>query len=212
MEQPVPTNKRYTWEEYLAFEESSPVKHEFHDGKLVPIQWIGDGPAPEGMAGGTENHSSISIGVSSTLRTALRGKPCKVHGSELKLQVPAALRGYYPDAMIICGDTEYPPDDKHRTSVLNPRVIVEVLSDSTSDFDLGEKFDHYRLVESLQEYVVISQTEPRIRVFRRNDDGTWTFDVAVGLDATARLDSVEVDLPLAEVYADVEFDKSDAKA
>jgi Uma2 family endonuclease len=111
----------------------------------------------------------------------------------------------YPDATVICGRPVLDRSDPHQETVINPRVIVEVLSPSTESYDRRDKFDSYRQIDSMGEYVLVSQDTPRIEVLRRQADGSWAITVFSGMDATATLQSIEVELPLNEAYAGVEF-------
>jgi len=140
------------------------------------------------------------------LGNALKGKPCRVYGSDLQVKAGRKAFYLYPDLSIVYGPTEFDPHQKgKRRTVTNPRVVVVVLSPSTERHDRVEKFELYRDIESLEEYVLISQDSPMVEVFQRLGDGGWRFDVARGIDATMRLRSVGIEVPLAEIYAGVEF-------
>ena len=179
--------------DYPEAEASAAVKHEYFDGEVVA------------MAGGTEDHSLVIGNVIREAGNALKGKPCRVYDSNLKVRITEINRFYYPDAFIVCGESEYPPEDKNHTSVTNPRVIFATPRDSSCRNDPRHKFSHYVLLPSLREYVLISQDELNVQVFLRQDDATWKLTFYRGLDAVARLESIEIDLPLAEVYAGVKF-------
>lgn len=168
-------------------------KHEFRDGEILA------------MSGGSPQHALIAINVGSALRTLLKGKSCLPYTSDLRVRITGRQRSVYPDVSVICGKIEYDPDDKAGHTVLNPRLIVEVLSPSTEAYDPGDKFAAYRFVPSLAEYVLVSCSEPRVEAFLRKADGTWTLSSSSGMDATALLASLHIELPLAQVYADVEF-------
>ena len=111
----------------------------------------------------------------------------------------------YPDVPVVCGPSEYDPRDPDRRTIVNPRLIVEVLSPTTEGFDRGQKFERYMQLPALQEYVLVTQDRPRVESLLRQGDGTWSFTHAVGIDATLRLRSMDIDLPSAEVYANVTF-------
>lgn len=188
------SHHRYTIEEYLRRERDSVEKHEFDDGEILA------------MAGATRVHVLITGNVHGELRNRLRGKPCVPYGSDLRIRLSSPPKFVYPDVTVICGEPLADPDDRRGESFLNPRVIVEVLSSSTERYDRQEKFDRYRGIESFREYVLVSQDQARIETFYRQADGTWGFDVFTGLDAIVRLRSLgDLDLPLSEVYAGVEF-------
>ena len=135
----------------------------------------------------------------------LRGKPCQPYGSDLRVRFVGQQRTAYPNVSVICGPIQYDPDEKAGHTILNPRVIIEILSPSTEAYDRGDKFAAYRDIPSLAEYVLTSQHEPRVETYLRQDDGTWSLAPFVGLELTARIRSIGVDLPLAEVYSGVEF-------
>src|SRR4051812_41215803 len=136
--------RRYTIEEYLHFEESAVDRHEFHDGEILA------------MSGGTYEHSIINANVIAAVGSRLRGGPCRVAESNLRVRIGMLSKYVYPDMSIICGPPEFDPSDPKRTTVLNPRVIVEVLSESTENYDRSGKFILYRMVESHEEYVLVS--------------------------------------------------------
>ena len=189
---PVETH-RHTVEEYLRLEEKSVGKNEFHDGEILA------------MSGGSYEHSRITANVIGALGNRLAGSPCYVLDSNMRVRVGLGSDYVYPDASILCGDPVFDPADRNRTTVLNPRVVVEVLSDSTEAYDRGGKFALYRDVPSLAEYVLVSQRGPAIDTFRRGADGSWVFSPSAGLGAAAKLPSVGIELPLAEVYAGINF-------
>jgi Uma2 family endonuclease len=151
---------RYTYADYLALEAASNVKHEFLAGEIY------------GMAGGTPEHAALSVAVSSALLAQLRGGPSRVYSSDLRVRVLATGLATYPDVTVVCGDAERDPESP--TTVVNPRLVVEVLSDSTVDYDRGEKLHHYRQIPSLQGVVLVWHTQRRIEIWTRGDGGTWT--------------------------------------
>jgi Uma2 family endonuclease len=187
------SKKRYTPQEYLKLEEASLEKHEYFRGEIFA------------MAGGSENHSLINSNVMRVLGNLLSGKPCRVYDSNLRIHIPTTSLFTYPDASVICGPTEVGISDPSRGSILNSKVIVEILLPSTEAYDRGAKFENYLSITSLREYVLISQSAPRIETFHRQDDGTWVFSFASGMESTILLKSLEIALPLPEVYRDVNF-------
>jgi Uma2 family endonuclease len=187
---------RYTIAEYLRRERESLDKHEYRNGQIIA------------MAGGSREHSLISANVIGELRNRLKGKPCQVYDSNLRVRIPHTVLYTYPDAAVICGQAEPDPADPSGESTLNPRLIVEVLSPSTEAYDRGEKFGMYLQIDSLEEYVLVSQATPRIETFYRQESGAWLFRWFSGLEATARLRCVDVGLPLAEIYAGIRFPSS----
>jgi Uma2 family endonuclease len=176
---------RYTWAEYLAFERVSNAKNEFFNGEIYA------------MAGGTPEHAQLGARVLRDLGAQLRGKPCELYTSDLRIRVAATGLATYPDASIICGKKELDPEDAN--TVLNPTVLVEVSSPSTEDYDRGEKFAQYRQIPSLQEYVLLSHREPLIEVFRRMPGGDWARTEARPR-ASATLASVDCQLAVDPIY------------
>ncbi len=179
--------------EYLKYENAATNKHEYRDGDIVA------------MAGDSYNHSLIAASFIRALGNALVGKPCRVLDSNLRIGIPRTPLYTYPDLSVICGPAQMDPQDPSGHTATNPRVLVEILSPSTEAYDRGEKFSRYRTLESLEEYVLISQDTPRVEVFHRQADGTWVFTSISGLDGRVRLASVQAQVSLAEVYAGVEF-------
>jgi Uma2 family endonuclease len=182
---------RYTYEQYLAREEAAEYRSEFYRGEIFA------------MSGGTPQHSKISINLSSSMRGILRRKGCRPYGSDQRIRVPKNGLATYPDVSIVCGDLQLHAEDPN--AIINPKVIFEVLSQSTESYDRGKKFDLYRDLESLKEYVLVSQTEPLVERFIRQPDNSWNLTIFKGLEATLDLPSLGCSLPLAEIYEDVTF-------
>lgn len=176
--------------EYLRIERAATFRSEFFRGEMFA------------MAGGTPKHSLIKMNLSGSLWGQLRGKPCVPYDSDLRIRCRTGLYTY-PDASVICGQLEF--DDDQKDTVLNPTLIVEVLSKSTEAYDRGKKFDHYMTIPALREYVLVSQEEPMMQRFLRNDDETWTLTSVSGMDRSLKLLSIDVELPLAEVFDRVDF-------
>jgi len=180
--------KSRTAQEYLAWERQQPEKHEFHDGEVFA------------MAGATFEHNQIVINVGAELRSALRDKPCRVCASDLRVRVPATGLYTYPDASVVCGRPEF--EDGSLDTLLNPLVLVEVLSESTQDYDRGTKFTNYRTIPSLREYVLISSDQVLVEHYTRGDDGLWVLrDHRAG--ARLALPSVGCELAVDELYLKV---------
>lgn len=174
-----------TYAEYVASEAISPVKREFLRGQVYA------------MAGGTPEHGALAAAVIGELREALRGKPCRVYSSDLRVRILETDMATYPDVSVICGRIETASDDPN--AAINPKLLVEVLSESTEAYDRGSKAAHYRRIPSLQEYVLVAQDEPRIEVYRRNDDGGWVlFEARPG--ERLELRSISVSLDVDAVY------------
>jgi Uma2 family endonuclease len=162
MAQPAPG--RATYAAYLAAEETSLVKHEYLRGEVFA------------MAGGTPTHARLAAALIGELRNALADRPCEVFTSDLRVRIDATDLSTYPDVTVVCGDFQH--SDIDRNAVINPILLVEVLSESTEAYDRGEKFAHYRRLPSLREYVLVSGTEPRLESYARNAAGEWVLHEA----------------------------------
>lgn len=191
--------RRHTLEEYFEFERNSPEKFEYRDGEVVNLSEV------LGMAGGGLVHSQITANVVATMGTALKGGPCRVYPSDLRIRIPRKVLWAYPDASVICGKPHVESIPGIGETATNPQVIVEVLSPSTERFDRGDKFARYREIPSMRDYVLVAQHEPRVEVFSRSEDGAWSFLPVAAMEAPALVRSLGLELPLAEVYAGVEF-------
>ena len=175
------------------------VRYQLWDGEVFPVHPVEDDQAPAAMAGGTARHARISMRAMFALEAALRGRGCTTYSSDLGVRLPSG-RYVYPDVTVVCGEPEF-VEDSERTLV-NPTLVVEVLSPSTESFDRGGKATAYRHVPSLQALVIVSQDRPAVEVFAR--DGTaWTFTEAEGLSESVELLGVEV--PLADLFDGVTF-------
>ena len=183
--------QRITETEYLDLERHAEFKSEFFAGEVFAL------------SGGTPLHSQIATNLAAELRNQLKGKRCVPYNSDLRLKVEASGLLTYPDLSVVCGPLQLATgtDD----TVVNPTVIVEVLSDSTEAYDRGKKFENYRLMPSLREYLLVSQKEPRIDQFIRQENEQWLLREAAGLEATLALPVLEIKISLAEVFAGVEF-------
>ena len=179
-----------SWKTYLQLEEESNLKHEYRDGEMVA------------MSGGTREHAALAAAVIRDLGTQVRGGPCLVHTSDLKIRVRATGLCTYPDVSVICGKAEVDPDSK--VVVLNPTVLVEVTSDSTEVYDRGEKLQHYLQIDSLRELVLVSHREKRIEVFRRGEDGRFARTEA-RTNMVSRLESIKAELSVNSVYEGIEL-------
>jgi Uma2 family endonuclease len=184
--------QKWTPEQYLAFERASETKHEYIDGEVVA------------MVGGSPRHSAIAASTIATIDSQLGDRPCIVYTSDLRIKVPRSQMYAYPDMSVACGDAEFEED-----MLLNPTVLVEVLSPSTERYDRGSKFLHYQKIPSLQDYVLISQDAPRIECYTRHSDGSWHYVHVAGLEGVIALSSIGCTLDLAAVYRKVVFEESE---
>jgi Uma2 family endonuclease len=187
----LPKSKFLTRHEYLAIERQAEEKSEFWDGEMFL------------MAGASEAHNLIVLNVGGELREQLKDRPCKVYPSDLRVRIPNTDRYVYPDVSVVCGKAQF--EDEERDILLNPTVIVEVLSDSTEAYDRGKKFDNYLTIHSLREYLMIAQGEPHVYHFVRQPDNRWLFSEASQLDSVIQLDSIGCQLTVVEIYRNVEF-------
>jgi Uma2 family endonuclease len=188
--------KRYTPADYYALESAAQYKSDFYEGEIFD------------MSGGTSTHSLITANVVGELRHRLKGKPCTVYESNMRLKISATGLRTYPDVNIYCDELQYDPEDSGRTTAINPTMVFEVSSPTTEAYDRNFKAEHYRRVTSLKAYAFVAQDRPHIEVYLRQDAGKWLLSEASGMDTTIRLDAIGVDLPLAEIYDRVQFPDS----
>ena len=177
---------RYTYQDYVSLEEESSTRHEFLAGEIVA------------MAGATPEHAAMAAEVIGQLREQTRGGSCRVFTSDLGVRVKATGLATYPDASVVCGPTERDPDK--RTNVTNPRVIVEVTSDSTEDYDCGEKLAHYKQVPSLEAIVIVSHREAKVDVWSRSTDSPHWSHTSVGAGGSAAVPALSCRLDVDAIW------------
>lgn len=202
----VPQRKLYyTVEEYLAFERASKERHEYIDGQI------------RAMAGESDAHGAICFNLGAELRNQLKGTSCQGRAQNMKVRSgpePKFRRlskdfFSYPDIVVFCGEPKF--HDKHRDVLLNPQVIIEILSPSTEAFDRGEKFIRYRTYsDTLTDYILVSQKKPFIEHFTRQSDGNWLLSATSGLESSLHISSIDCKLELSEIYYGVSFPEEDA--
>lgn len=180
-----------TVEEYLAYDRASETKHEFYNGELLA------------MAGASYDHNTIVGNTFASLRAGLRGGPCRVNFSDIRVQIGDSGLFTYPDLTVICVSPHF--RDERRDVIINPPIIIEVLAPSTESNDRGRKFQQYRSIGPLREYLLIAQGTPRIEHFVRQTSDLWLFSESVGIETTLYLPTIDCTLPPAEVYQDVDF-------
>ena len=183
-----PTRTGLSPEEYLALERASEQKHEYANGEIFA------------MSGCSREHSLLAGSVQRELGNALLERPCEVHTSDMRVKIPSTGRYVYPDASVVCGDPVF--EDAEVDTLMNPNVIVEVLSDSSEAYDRGDKFAQYRSVPSITDYVLISQKAVRIEHFQRQPDGRWLLSI-LGPGAQLALESIGVVIEVDRVYLKV---------
>ncbi|MBW4614017.1 MAG: Uma2 family endonuclease [Desmonostoc vinosum HA7617-LM4] len=185
---------RLTLDEYRTIEETNPERHEYRNGEIIT------------MSGGSETHSAIASNLLIYLGFLLRDTDFRLYNSDLRVWIPEYQCGTYADLMVVNSKPEFNGD--RNDEILNPSVIVEVLSPSTEAYDRGEKFRKYRSVTSFCEYLLVSQTEPYIEQFHnldRNDNDRWLWQVHSHLEQSIFLHSLNVEIPLSEIYRRINF-------
>ena len=175
-------------QEYLAFERAAEQRHEYADGEIFA------------MSGGTWEHSLIASNILGELRSALLDRQCAAHGLDMRIHIPSTGRYTYADALVVCDQPMF--TDEARDTLINPMMIVEVLSDSTEKYDRGDKFEQYQTIASLQDYVLVSQKKVRVEHFHRQADGTWVLRVSGPGDRVV-LESVGCELAVDRAYLKV---------
>ena len=184
MTQPAPYHS-HTFREYLQLEEFANVKHEYFNGEIYA------------MAGGSIAHAALSAAIISSLSAKLQAGTCRVFASDLRVRVLSTGLAAYPDVTVVCGDAQSDPEDA--STVVNPKVLVEVLSDSTAKYDRGEKLEQYKKIESLQAVLLFSQTSRRVELHERTELGFRTEIVAD--DQPLKLACLGVELAVSTIYA-----------
>jgi Uma2 family endonuclease len=185
--------KHYSFEDYLALEETANDKHEYQDGEIVQ------------MTGGTTDHNKIALNFASNLKFALKRKQYDIFIGDVKLWIPTYRQGTYPDVMLIEGESLYYGSGK--TTVINPCLIVEVLSKSTQNYDQGDKFFYYRSIPQFQEYILVSQDQYYVMQFNKTEEGKWLLSEYMGVNSTLSLISVNFQIYFPDLYENVIFDK-----
>lgn len=188
----IPQEKMFiTPEEYLERERKAEFKSEYFNGEMFAL------------AGAKVNHILINGNINRELGNKLKDKPCKVFSNDLRVKISRTGLYTYPDLVIACGETKL--EDEEMDTLLNPTLIIEILSESTESYDRGKKFEHYRTLESLQEYVLVSQEKPKVEQFLKQPDGKWLYSEVNGINSVVQLFSIECEIDLKEIYHKVEF-------
>ncbi|MCC5943319.1 MAG: Uma2 family endonuclease [Bernardetiaceae bacterium] len=192
-EEETPSQERFfaTPEEYLFYEAQATAKHEYREGEVLA------------MAGGTVSHNMISGRVFGELYARLKKTPCRVLNSDMKLAVAEANAFFYPDAMVICGAPEL--WEERNDAVCNPTIIIEVLSPSTETYDRKEKFISYQKLSTLKDYVLIDAQQARIEVFSYQAENQWQLHIFDDVAQDLHLPSLDLSIPMAEIYADLKL-------
>lgn len=183
--------KYYTRAEYLQLEEIAEEKHEYHDGEIIK------------MTGGTTNHNKLAGKIYALLLSILEDQDYEIYIGDVRLWIEKYNRYTYPDVMVIKDQPIY--EGKNKTTVINPYLIVEVLSNSTQDYDQNAKFDAYRTIPNFQEYILIDQYQYYLKQFAKNDQNKWVLTDIYGLENTLKLESINLEIPLQNLYKKVTF-------
>lgn len=181
-----------TPKEYLELERLAPSRNEYYAGELYA------------MAGASRRHVFIVTNIVVSLGGQLKGGRCSAFANDLRVKVSTHGLYTYPDVGVVCGKGRY--EDKHGDTLLNPTVIIEVISDSTESYDRGRKFEMYRTLESLTDYLLVAQDAPLVEHFSRMSDGRWALSGHKGMDAAVAIDSINCTLALADIYDKIDFD------
>lgn len=188
-----PKETKITPEEYLASERKAEIKSEFFDGETFAL------------AGESREHNQIASNIVRVLGNQLLEKPCSVYSSDMKVKMEEIQKYTYPDVVVSCDPEAF--EDENNDVLLNPLVIFEILSDSTEACDRGEKFAHYQLLDSLAEYILVSQYSCRVEKFHRRDDNAWIYSACQEMEDIVKLVSVSCELPVSEIYRKVNLSK-----
>ena len=181
---------RLTAQEYLALEREAEYKSEYYKGEVFAF------------AGASLRHNLIAANVLANIHSQLRSGPCSAFSSDMRITIPQTPHFTYADVVVVCGQPQL--DDDFKDNLLNPIVIIEVLSPSTEGYDRGKKFESYQRIASLLEYVLVSQDRPRVEQFLRQPDGRWLYS-ETSAEGIIKLTSIDCELSLSDIYDKVEF-------
>ena len=185
--------QRMTEQEYLEFERASQLKHEFFRGEVYA------------MSGASRAHGLIALNIAGEIRNRLKGRPCEVFASDMRVKIDQTGLYTYPDVVACCGEIKF--EDGVTDTLLNPQLIVEVLSESTESYDRSTKFRHYQNLEPLKEYVIVSQKDPFVEVYKFVSDRQWTYETASSLEDEVEFESIGCRLKMSDIYDRVDVDE-----
>jgi Uma2 family endonuclease len=188
----LPQRRKISVGDYLVMERVSPVKHEYFNGEISQ------------MAGASEEHAVISANITISIGSQLKDRPCKTYTSDMRVHIPATGLFTYPDVTVTCEKSAM-LDDSYLDTLLNPTLIVEVLSPSTEAFDKGDKFDHYRSIESFREYLLVWQDKRRVARYTKSDNNSWVLTDFIGDEALIELSSIGCVLSMSDIYSKVDM-------
>jgi len=181
-----------TPEEYLAFERKAETKNEYVNGEIFA------------MTGASRKHNLIALNIAGELRQQLKGKPCEVYPGDMRVKAPASRSYVYPDVVVVCGEPQL--EDDYLDTLLNPTLVVEVLSKSTESYNRLAKSSYYRTIESLSEYLLVSQEEYRVEQYVKQAEGRWLLADVRALEAEIELESIGCSFALRDIYERITFD------
>ncbi|MBC7651734.1 MAG: Uma2 family endonuclease [Deinococcales bacterium] len=176
-------------EEYLTWERLQPYKSEYVGGKVIA------------MAGASPKHNKILSNIVGTIQPYLKGKPCDIYPSDLRVLVKSKDAYFYPDATIVCGELDL--SDDFKDTIKNPTIIFEVLSPSTTDYDLGRKFFYYMQIDTLKEYITIDTATLHVRIGNKQENGAWLFKEYNNANDSFTIESIALSISLQDVYSDI---------
>ncbi len=179
-------------QEYLRLERQSEYKSEYLNGEIFA------------MTGASRKHNLVTTNISSSLHRQLKGRPCEVYAVDMRVKVRATGLYTYPDVAVVCGDPQF--EDEQVDTLVNPTVLIEVLSDSTERYDRIAKSSYYRTIDSLAEHLLVAQNEIRLEQYVRQPNGEWLLCEYVTLDSAAQVTSIDCSLLLSDVYDKITFD------
>jgi Uma2 family endonuclease len=187
-----PKTRLMTPEEYLIMERASELRHEYFRGEVREV------------TGASREHNLIVMSIGAELYRQLRKRPCEIYATNMRVKVSATGLYTYPDVIVVCEKPQL--EDEHFDTLLNPTVIIEVLSDSTEDYDRGDKFARYRKLDSLTDYLLVAPDRMHIEYYARQQDGVWLFSEADQPEATISIASIACELVLEEIYEKIKFE------
>jgi Uma2 family endonuclease len=188
----LPDSTFVTEQEYLEFEQSSELKHEYTGAEIIA------------MSGASREHNLIALNISTSLNSQLAERHCEIYQSDMRVQVKSSGSYRYPDISVVCGEPEFA--DTNPESLLNPTVLIEVLSSTTAITDRIQKLREYRRIPSLHEYLLISQDSPRVERYLRQDDINWLYTDLSGIEQKLKLPSINCVLQFSEIYRKINFE------
>ncbi len=182
----VEAQRRWAWEEYVAHEREVEAKSEFLNGEIFA------------MSGASRKHNLVAWNIVSALSPQIKKRGCEGYAGDMRVRIPATDLGTYPDLVVVCDGPRF--EDDTEDTLLNPTLIIEVLSPSTEDYDHGKKFAHYRSLRSLRVYLLVAQQEVHVELLERQDDNRWVFSETRDIGETLDLPVIGATLALADVY------------